>query len=277
MREFLSLLWHHRTRLVATWAVVMVVALVRLLTMADVYTSSALLTPLPLEQVEESSQSGIGGGTVRSLLGKGSSRDEFAVVAFMQSRQLLSRVVDELDLTKKLFPGRWDEQSKKWRGSRGGEPTDGQARRALDSKVDVSYDEFTGLMVLEVNWEDADVAYRVASAFVSVSDRMLREAAVEEGERRVAELERELSVATVGDIDVYLAEELTRVISSLASIRAKANYGFRVIDPPTLPDRRSWPPRFLLLVIVGIVTASIEVGVLAGVYLRLGSSHGDSA
>lgn len=268
MREFLSLLWRRRTRLLTIWVIVMLVALVRLLTMADVYTSSALLTPLPLEQVEESSQASLGGGAVRSLLGKGSTRDEFAVVAFMQSRQLMDRVVDELDLSRELFPKRWDERAKKWSGLRGGKPSDGDTRRALDRKVDISYDEFTGLLLLEVNWEDADLAHKVASAFLEISDRMLREAAVAEGERRVAELERELVAATVGDIEVFLAEEMTHVVSSLASIRARSNYGFRVIDPPVLPDRESWPPRFLLLVVVGIATAAVEVGVLAGVFLR---------
>jgi len=268
MRGFWRLLMERRAGLIAIWVVVMVVALVRLLIMDDVYTSSALLTPLTLEQVQEASQAGIGGGTVRSLLGRGSTRDEFAVAAFMQSRELLDRVVDELELKRVLFPGRWDGEKEEWLESRGGEPTNGEARRALDRKVDVSYDEFTGLLLLDVNWEDPALAQRVAAAFVEVADRTLRDAAIAEGERRVEELRRELGSMTIGEIEVYLSEEMTHAVSALASIRARANYAFRVIDPPVVPDRKSWPPRLFLMMLVGVVTAALEVGVVAGIHLR---------
>jgi len=268
MREFLSVLWRRKARLLVIWGVVMFVALVRVLAMPDVYTSGALMTPLALEQVEEMPQSALGGGAVRSLLGRGANRDEFAVAAFMQSRELLDRVIKDLDLKRELFPKRWDDDENEWLDSRGGEPTDGEARRSLDKKVDVAYDEFTGLLELEVNWESPELAHRVAAAFVDVADRTLRDAAIAEGERRVDELLRELDAVTVGEIEVFLSEEMTHAVSALASIRARANYAFRVIDPPVVPDRKSWPPRLFLLVLVGVVTAAAEVGVVAGIRLR---------
>ena len=92
--------------------------------------------------------------------------------------------------------------------------------------------------------------------------------AIAEGERRVAELGREMSQAAVSDVAVFLAEEMTRAVSSLTSIRARARYGFRVIDPPSVPDMRSWPPRTMFMILAGLITGLVELGVLAGLYLR---------
>jgi uncharacterized protein involved in exopolysaccharide biosynthesis len=274
MSDFLSHLLERRVPLLAVWIVVMAVVVARLIAMPDTYTSSALLTPLPLEQVEELTLPGLGGSSVRSLLGKGGTRDDFTVVAFLRSRQLLARVVDDLDLKKELFPERWNARTEEWIKSRGGEPSPGESIKALGRRVDVTYDEFTGLLTLQVHWGNPERAHRVAAGFVQAADTMLREAAVAEGERRVGELRRELESATVGEIGAFLAEEMTRAISSLASIRARARYAFRVIDPPNVPEVKSWPPRFMLLVLAGLVTAGVELGVVAGIYLRRGAEGG---
>jgi hypothetical protein len=114
----------------------------------------------------------------------------------------------------------------------------------------------------------------VATGIVDIADRMLRNAAIRDGERRVEELRREMQAAPVSEIGSYLAEEITRAISSLASIRARADYAFRVIDPPAVPFKKSWPPRLMLLILTGMAVAAIEVLAVAGAYARGAASRG---
>lgn len=268
MKEFAALVWKWRTRLVTIWIVVMLVVLVRLLVMDNVYTSSCLLTPLPLEQVDEQSQSGLAGTAVRSLIARSGSRDEYTVLAFLQSRQLADAVVERLHLDREFFPERWDDEKNEWTERRGGRPDAALSRRKLNGRVDVSYDEFTGLILLEVHWPEPSRAKEVADAYVEAADGLLRDAAVAEGERRVEELRREMSNIAVGEVGAYLAEEMTRAVSSLTSIRARARYAFRVIDPPVVPHKKSWPPRFFLLLLTGLATAAVELGCVAGIHLR---------
>jgi uncharacterized protein involved in exopolysaccharide biosynthesis len=267
--------WKRRASLVVIWLLVMSFVAIRVFTMETLYASSALLRPLPLEQVQEMSDGGIGGTSVRSLLSRGSTRDDFAVAAFLRSRQLMDAVVSELDLKPELFPERWDVSEDEWIEARGGEPSDGAARRLLDRSFDATYDEFTGLLLLEVRWNDPERAREIADAFLDLADRLLRRAAVAEGERRIEELEREMETAAIGEVGVYLAEEMTRAVSTLTSIKARARYAFRVIDPPVVPDRRSWPPRLMLLLLSGLVTAAVEVGVVGGQVLRRGGASGN--
>jgi uncharacterized protein involved in exopolysaccharide biosynthesis len=112
---------------------------------------------------------------------------------------------------------------------------------------------------------------------IEIGDRMLRDAAIAEGERRVEELQREMHNVRVSEIGSFLAEEMTQAISSLASIRARSGYAFRVIDAPLAPDKKSWPPRLTLLILLGLATAGIEIGAVAGVYARRSRQEDTSA
>lgn len=266
--EFLSLAWRFRNRLVGIWLIVIAVALVRVLTMQVMYTSECLLVPLSLEQVDAPSQSGLRMPSASKLFSGGGGRDDYTIVAFLQSRQLTDRVIEELELKKELFPDRWDARAGKWIARSGGEPGRQESRREMPGRVDILYDEYTSLLTLRVHWPTPDGSKRVADGYLSVADKMLRDAAIAEGDRRIDELERELSLAAIHDVGVYLAEEMTAAISSLTSIRARAMYAFRVIDPPVLPDVKSWPPRAFLMILAALVTAAVELGVLAGLYLR---------
>jgi uncharacterized protein involved in exopolysaccharide biosynthesis len=247
------------------WVVVMVLVFIRVLVMPEVFTSGCLLMPLPLEQVEQGAGGGFAGASVRSLLAGGGSSDAYAAAAFLESGQLMNAVIKDLDLAKELFPKSWDSDAKKWRGE---EPHPGKSRRALDRRVDVSYDGYTGLIQFQVHWRSPERAREITAAMVETGDMMLRNAAIAEGERRVEELEREMHNVRVSEIGSFLAEEMTQAISSLASIRARSGYAFRVIDPPLAPFKKSWPPRLLLLILMGMATAGVEIGAVAGAYAR---------
>jgi uncharacterized protein involved in exopolysaccharide biosynthesis len=270
VQGFWSHLWELRTRLVGIWVVVMILAFIRVMTMDVVYTSRCLMLPLPLEQVDEAGQAGFGGASVRSLLAGGGSSDAYAVAAFFESGQLLDMVITEMNLDRQLFPDAWDAKKEQWRKSR---PALGKSRRALNRKVDVNYDGYTGLLELQVNWRSATGAQEVATGLVQTADRMLRDAAIQDGERHVEELRKEMEASSVSEIGTYLAEETTRAISSLASIRARAGYAFRIIDPPLVPYRKSWPPRLLLLILTGMAVAAVEVLAVAGAYARVAASR----
>jgi len=243
----------------------MILVLIRLFTMPLVYTSGCVLLPLPLEQVEKGSGAGFGGASVRSLLAGGGSSDAYAAAAFLESGQLMNAVIKDLGLAKELFPKSWNSKTKKWKGK---EPHPGKSRRAFDRRVDVSYDGYTGLVEIQVHWWSAERAREIVEAIVETGDRMLRETAIADGERRIEELLREMGSVAVSEIGSFLAEEVTQAVSSLASIRARSDYAFRVIDAPLAPYKKSWPPRALLLILFGLATAGVEVGAVAGAHAR---------
>lgn len=274
MSGFWTHLWARRTRLIWIWLLVMVLVFIRLLVMPAIFTSRCVLMPLPMEQVEQGAGSGFGGASVRSLISGGGSTDAYAAAAFLESGQLMNAVIKDLELGKDLFPKSWDAKTKKWRGET---PHPGKLRRSFDRRIDVSYDGYTGLIEVQVHWWEPERARQIAAAIVETGDRMLREAAIGDGERRVEELQREMRNVTVSEIGSFLAEEATQAISSLASIRARSGYAFRVIDAPLAPDKKSWPPRSLLLILMGLATGGVEIGAVAGAYARRSRKTSNSA
>lgn len=264
----LALLWQWKGRILVIWFAVVILTVVRLLLMDNIYTSDCTLALLPPERVTSSGQmGGTGGSVLGQLMGNfGGASDVYASVAYMKSRPILDAVIDTLDLKPLLFHKKWDKKLGAWK--KGEVPTDWKARSALSRRVDVNFDEYTGLVTLAVHWPDPSIAHAIATEFLSVSNAMLQGQALEEGQRRVAELYKESAAVAYPEVGAQLSEEITTAISRLASIRARTDYAFRVVNPPIVPEEKSWPPRTLILLAVGAIAGLVELGVVVGIYLR---------
>ncbi len=260
------LLWRWKKRLIGIWSILIVLILIAVILMPVMFTSDAQLLLFPTERVIGGGANLEAGGVFSRILGAGGTRDAQATVAFLQSRVLLDRIVSEMVLKPELFPKSWDEDTGKWRKDK--EPSTEKSRQALDAVIDVTYDEFTGLLELAVHRREPTKAYEIAKGFLSISHRMLREAALVEGLNRVKELESEIEKTKIEQVSTNLVDEMTSAITTVASIRASADYGFRIIDPPLVPEEKSWPPRSKIMLLFGFIIGVAEVGIVAGFHLR---------
>lgn len=264
----LALLWRWKRRILVVWFAVVILTVVRLLLMQNIFTSDCLLALLPPERVTSPSQmAGTGGSVIGQLFGNlGGTSDAYSSVAYIKSRPILDAVIGNLDLKPQLFPKKWSKSKSTWKNDK--TPTDWSARLALGRRVDVNFDEYTGIVTLAVHWPDPTVAHAVALEFLAVANSMLRNQAIDEGQRRVAELYKESDAAAQAEVSALLADEITSAISRLASIRARTDYAFRVVNPPIVPEAKSWPPRTLILLAIGAITGLVEIGIVAGIHLR---------
>lgn len=263
----LGRLWRWRKRLIGVWLVVIVLTVVRLLLMQNIFTSDCTLVLLPPERVVNQSQVAGGGGVLGQLIGSfGGASDIYSSIAFLKSRPILDAVITQFDLKPSLFPKKWDADKATWKKNE--VPSDWKARLALAKRIDVGFDEYTGLVTLVVHWPDGEKARDLAVGLLENSNAMLRQQAIEEGQRRVDELYKESNAAAAAEVSALLAEEITRSVSRLASIRARTDYAYRIVDPPIVPEKKSWPPRTLILLAVGFIVGLIEIGIVAGIHLR---------
>ena len=261
------LIWRWKKWLIGIWLIVIIPIFFAVLAMPVAYTSEAQMLLFPTERVIGGGENLEAGGVFSRILGAGGTRDAQATVALLKSRLLLDQIVAEMDLKPELFPKAWDEKAGAWRDGKE-EPSTEEARRALDASVDIAYDEFTGLLELAVHRRDPVRAYEIATEFLQISHRMLKGTALIEGNNRVLELQAEIEKTKIEQVSTSLVEAMTRAITTLASIRASADYGFRIIDPPTIPEEKSWPPRSKILLILGFVLGVAEIGVVVGFHLR---------
>ncbi len=99
------------------------------------------------------------------------------VEAVLESRTLKERVIKDLNLLPKLFPGKWDLEHNRWKLEEGEEPPtllDGVKK--LSKLMSVSTDKNTGILTLTVDFErDPKVAYEIAKTSLQEAENILNE------------------------------------------------------------------------------------------------------
>lgn len=273
--ELFSFFWADKWFIVAVTALFAICSLIYALLLTDIYRAEAVLAPAESDQ----NRGGLAAqfGSAAALLGVnvGSSGGEniSTAIATLRSRQFIGRFIEENDLLVPLFAGTWDKRSG---GSaiddeiydvesgtwllKDGEPTEQEAYRAFMEALSVIGPDGTmGIVTVGISWHNPIEAAEWVNKLVAAINRQIKEQDVNEANRAIAYLRRQLEQTQLVDMQrvfYQLIESQTR-ITMLADVRDE--YMFRVIDPATMPDQRNSPRRSLMVII----------GAFAGVFLAL--------
>ena len=98
------------------------------------------------------------------------------VEAVLESRTLKERVIKDLNLLPKLFPGKWDSTHNRWKVEEGEKPTVLDGVKKLDKLMSVSTDKKTGILTLSVDFKnDPETAYKIAQTALVEARKILNE------------------------------------------------------------------------------------------------------
>jgi uncharacterized protein involved in exopolysaccharide biosynthesis len=230
-----------------------------------IYRAEALLAPVMHEKGE-----GLGAltGQFSELamiagINVGPGKDKTAeYVATLRSRSLSSLFIREQNLMSVLFANKWDAENKQWKDV-SNVPTEWQAFELWDKGIRrVTQDKRTGLVTLTVDWKDPVLAAQWANELVRHVNTRLRAEAVEDAEKSIAYLEKQLPQTT----SVEVQQAIYRLIEAQTKKRMVANtraeYAFDAIDPAVPPERR-YSPRRSLIILGGLVLGVIAALVVA--------------
>jgi uncharacterized protein involved in exopolysaccharide biosynthesis len=271
LRTLLRLLWSRRWLILAsTLLFTALLAAVAFLT-RPVYRATTVLVPANVE----GGAAGIGAmlgqfGGLASLagvnLGGGANNDTEVSLAVLRSREFTESFIRDRNLLPLLFEKEWDAQAKRWKGDEADWPTLAQGYKEFDREIrSVAYDRKTGLVTLQVDWRDPQVAADWANDLVARANAEMRRRAIADARAAVEYLEKELAAT----ITVDTRSAISRLMESQIKQRMLANvtleYAFRVIDRALAPDPKDMiRPKRLLLVAFGFV-----LGLLVGVIFVL--------
>jgi uncharacterized protein involved in exopolysaccharide biosynthesis len=246
------------------------IALVIAFVLPPVYRAEVLLAPVTEEKSE-----GLGAlagqfGDLAALAGVnlGTRKDKTAeYVAALKSRALSVSFIKEANVMPVLYSGKWDEEKRAWKNP-GDAPTEWKTFELWDKDIrSVTQDKRTGLVTLAIEWEDPALAAKWANALVSHVNARLRAEAVDEADRSIAYLEKQLAQTSSVEVQqaIYRLIESQTKKKMIASTRAE--YAFTTIDPAVMPERRVSPQR-LLLTVVGLM-----FGVVFGAFAAFFRCH----
>ena len=182
-------------------------------------------------------------------------------IAILQSREFTQRFIKKHGLMPVLFADIWNASTRSWDVSDPEDaPTLQSAFELFDRSIrNVTQDDKTGLVTMTIDWKDPVAASEWANAMIAEVNADVRTRAVEQSNKSIDFLRRELQSTTELELRTAVSVLMEAQMKSAMMATVKADYAFEVIDPAVVPEKKVWPKRMLLAVI------GVAMGFLLGV------------
>jgi len=250
--EYWRVLVKNRKLIGIITAVSTLTALLLAFLLPPVYRAEVLLAPVTQDKSEGLSAIASQYGDLAALAGinLGPGKDKTSeYIAALKSRSLSVSYIKEANLMPVLFASKWDAVKKQWNDGANA-PTEWKAFELWDKDIRrVNLDKRTGLVTLIVEWTDPALAAKWANDFTRHVNTRLRTEAIEDAEKSIAYLGKQLPTTTSVEVQqaIYRLIETQTKKKMVASTREE--YAFNVIDPAVPPERRVRPKRLAMIAI----------------------------
>ena len=250
-----------------TFAVAVTVAFV----MTPVYRATVVMVPVETGEGQNSLGSLVGQlGGLASLAGvaMNDGTDAEEAIATLTSRFFTTKFIVEHDLLPVLFASMWDAENQDWLVENPDEVaslTDGFM--LMDSSIrSVVRDRDTGLLSLQIDWEDPELAADWANQMVDMINLHLRDQAISEAQDSITYLNLELEKTSVVGTRNAIYSLMETQIQNIMLANVRKEFAFKVIDPAVvLEDDDFFRPNRPVLAILGLA-----VGFALSVFIALG-------
>lgn len=240
------------------------------LKMTPIYRAEVLIAPAS----EEQAKSGLSAlanqfGGIASLtgvdLGGGGSRSE--AIATLKSRAFTEKFVTDEGLLPILFEDQWDHENNRWNESDPAKlPSMWNTFKVFDGIRTVSDDKKTGLITLGIEWKDPTLAARWANLMVARINKILRERAIDQAQRSIDYLKRELAKTGVVELQQGIYRLIEGQVNKIMLANVRDDYAFKIVDPAVVPMERFRPKRR------AIVLLGCMAGLIFGTFVALAYS-----
>lgn len=257
LRELWLIAWGGKWVIVAAGIALALGAAAYSLTAQKWYRAEVVLAP-----VEEPSALPFGGqlAGIASLVGIGGGSDKVVeAVATLRSRQFAQAFIEDRQLLPVFFADDWDATEGRWAGDDPAEWPDirDAVKHFQEDMLSVNEDRQTGLVRLAVEWIDPELAAEWANDLANRVNAVMRERALGLSAANIKYLEQELTRAEVVELRETTSQLLAAEMKKMMFARGNQEYAFRIIDSATVPKRPVWPRPVLLVLLGGVLGASL--------------------
>jgi uncharacterized protein involved in exopolysaccharide biosynthesis len=229
------------------------IALVIALKTTPIFRAETVITTVRNGNLGGQSGGALGGlSNIASLAGvnldAGSSADREAKAVLM-SRSLIEQFIRENNLLNVLMPDTGKPPSM-WVA----------VKNFKEGILTIREDRRTGLITLDVDWEDPKLAAKWVNGFVALANERLRSRAMDEATRNIAFLNAQIPQTSVVEVQRSLYNLIESETKTLMVANVRKEFAFTVIDPAVPPERK-YRPRRSLYVLFGLF-AGFAIGVL---------------
>jgi uncharacterized protein involved in exopolysaccharide biosynthesis len=207
------------------------------LTIRPVYRATTLLAAAAVDRQQSGVASMLGqlGGLAAAagIQVQEGDRATQEALAVLQSREFTERFFSSSNALVEFFPTKWDRAAGRWKEP----PSVARAYRRFDRDVRrVTESRKTGLITLQVDWTDRNIAGAWANALVRQLNAEMRARAMAEADKSLAFLEKERARTGVVEIQAAINRLIEAQIKQRMLASVNEDYAFRVVDRATPPD-----------------------------------------
>lgn len=201
---------------------------------------------------------GAGGlaGIGASLLGGKNASNEDEALAVLASREIFDTYATRENLLPVLFASKWDEKNSRWEVTGDRVPTLRRGYKLFNREIrDITLDRRSGIVTFAITWKDREQAVKWARDLVALTNEQMRQRALAEAGANMRYLTEAMKTMPLQNgsnaLTGALANAYERSVQSYMYAQGQSEYAFRIIDPPTLPDKRErvFPQRILFIVL----------------------------
>jgi LPS O-antigen subunit length determinant protein (WzzB/FepE family) len=232
------------------------------------YRGEVVVMPLDTRQVPEGVSGLLGGlgGSIASLAGLGGGSEmRQEELELLQSRGFAARFIAEHHLAGQLFPERLDSSGRAWQPGRA--PTIDDSILRFHRKVfDVVEDHRTGIVRVSMTLANRLEVANWANMFVADANRAMRARTIDEAQKNLEYLRRELDRTKEVGIQQAISKLSEAQLNQIMLASVREDYAFKVLDQATQPDMdKPVRPNRPLIFLMGCTLGAL----LAGVYVSL--------
>ena len=251
LTELWRVIWEGRWLILSATLIGAVLAIAGSFLITPSYRAEVLMAPVTSSRTGGGLASLAGQlGGIASLAGVNLGGDDTSTesIAILGSRAFAERFVEKHKLMPILFPDAWDAGQGAWKSTDPAEiPNAWQAYELFDKSIrTVSQDATTHLVTLTIDWVDPQVARDWANGFVNDVNATMRDRAIDQSQRSIEFLRKQLQGTTVVELRDAVTELMEGEMKNAMLSAVKADFAFEVIDPAVAPEKKRWPNRALL-------------------------------
>lgn len=251
------------------------------------YTADILLMPASKEAFNLADKY----GAVASLAGinigdKGASPVKEAITV-LQAKKFLSEFVQKNNYKPILFSDRWNSNTQEWipqspsilkdfssflspgdkknnnHEGAPGEPSIWELIALFNENLKINENSLDGTISISFTHSDPQFATMVVNKLIIEINENLRANFIKRAQNTVSYLRNELKTAQVVELRNTLFGIIGENLNNIALAKAQEEYVFKILDPAVIPEERSSPNRFLILIF------STALGMIFGIVISL--------
>ncbi|MAD90192.1 MAG: LPS O-antigen length regulator [Pseudoalteromonas sp.] len=292
--DLLSIIWGYKTLVCALTSLFVVISIVIALLMPNIYRSEVIVSPAASMNSNSLNSLSSQFGGIASLAGlslpsSGSVDKVSLAIEIIKSREFINNFVEKYKILPQLLAvSSWDRESNKlqydfeiynpdekvWIAEEyqknNKAPSENDSYKKFREILSITRMKDSSLIKIAIKHESPYVAQTWVKAIVYEINQVMKNRDLIEAQKSINYLTKEIEKTNISNMRSILHSLVQEHTKTIMMANVREQYVFEVIDPAYLPEEKSEPKRFLIVIlglVIGLILSSM-IAVVISIFMK---------